>query len=245
MKIQSNKVSHLGLLMVFAIGVGSFSFTPGNNEFEMYRHDLRTHKSLCYSVRTKTWILGISDTSLSADTMFIEEFVAMGKIPRDKVFGGKIFARNENAEFYDEIYYDGSDIYTHEKDSASIKKWLISENGNYQLQGDVAARGVLFDFLDTARWTFDDAGFLSKSTLDNHILTINLFLLDTANGKMDITYTFKENNSFPLKMSWHTIMAGMDMNREITFKNVKYDSDIEKYGKGLMSKGYLVVLSHR
>jgi hypothetical protein len=235
-KINFKSAHRLLSLLLVSIGISSFSFTASPNQFELYRHDLLTRKSLTYSCHVKAW------TSNGPDTMYTDEFVAMAKLPDDTLLGGKAFIHDKEVI----EYYDGSDVYTHDKDSAYIQKWLISEDGIYNLSGTVQARGVLFDFLDSTRWIFHDKSFTSKSTLSNHIFTISLFSYDSVNWiKWEITYSFKEGDSFPFKQVWHKNMAGMDLNREVTFTDVNYDADISKYIKELMNKQYPIVLSHR
>ena len=222
-------------LLIITLSFSACNSKPGPSEFDLYRADMRTRKSLSYTAEIKTWSSTMTDTVKNEDT------VVLSKISGDTLTGGKIFVQ----DLYNDVYYDGKDVYWREKDSISIQKRLISENGMDNIYGRSVSNGILFDFLDTSLWIFKDTGYSSTCTLKNHMVLMALVSNDTANGsEAGITYTFKEKSSFPAMISFYKKRQGVTSHRELIFKNVQFDADIEKHGKAWFDEGYPVALVH-
>jgi thiol-disulfide isomerase/thioredoxin len=218
----------LSLLLV------SCNFKMPPTEQDWYKKNITEHKFISYTAHIKLW------SSIQKDTINIDEHVALEKVPTDTLLKGRVFISN----LYGEGYYDGQDVYYHPQDSLLIEKHLINEQGIYVIMGNISARGILFDFLDTTSWAFAN-NYASISTLNGSLLTDTFFVKDTISGiQKVVTYIFKKNSKFPFKISTKSISEGITYIKELSIKDVRYDEDIAKYYERLKAKGYPIILKH-
>jgi len=236
MKIKISHRNFLSFCVVFIVissGFTSCLFKVHPSAFDLYTKGLIEHSSISYRVDMKSW------NSTSMDTMRINETIAIEKT-QDTLMGGNVYLHDP----YGHKYYDGQSVYVRAKDSSVTEQWLVSEMGVSPLMGNITAKGILLDFLDTTSWAWKK-NYMSTSTLNDNILTDTFFVKDEVNHTLStFAYIFKEKGSFPIKISKKVISSGVTYVRETIFHDVKFDEDIARYKKQVISEGSPIVIKH-
>lgn len=184
---------------------------------EKYQHALNSHHSISYHTHIKIW------SSIKTDTINEDDEIALEKLPGDTLLNGRVWISNQ----YGEKYYNGTTVYYHNKDSAATDEYLLSEGGIYNILGNISARAILFDFLDTAGAAYKRCD--SNVSTINGATEIDTFFVKNEDGSASVVvYTFLNGAAMPAKISWTKKINDVIARRELTLTHVSFDQDIAK-----------------
>ncbi len=222
------------VFLVFLFAFCGCNMKQNSNKIELYKAWISVHKSLSYTAAIKSW------SSVNNDTLLRKEQVVISRVPGDTLIGGKVFIKDD----YGEAYYDGNNVYYHDKDSSIVQKFLLSEGGIYRILGNISSKSILSDLMDTTSWVFSK-NYSSKYVTQNDTAIVSYFMNDSANGeKTQFVYMFGKTDSMPFKICRYKTMQGVNSGFELTFSDTKYVKGIDDYQDKIMNNKYKYVIKH-